>query len=175
MRRRREVVYVPEEVLEPPRPVAITVSPIPLVWGRLSGTFEVQLAPHHSLFASPNLLIADADRGGRNNLISQGLGFASRDSSGLGLELGYHYWWHWSRSLSGPFIGPSLLLGSTTNANVGVTADAQTYWGVALDIGGQHVFPGGFTLGGGAGVAYAHMADANAVYPRFLLQIGWSF
>ena len=84
-------------------------------------------------------------------------------------------WWHWARSLSGPFLGPSLLLGSTTNASPVTTTDAQPYWGVALDVGGQHVFPGGFTLGGGIGVAYAHMADASAVYPRVLLQIGWSF
>lgn len=155
--------------------MAITVSPLALVLGRLSGTFEVQLAPHHSLFASPNVLIFDVDRGGRNNLVSQGTGFASSSSSSLGLELGYHYWWRWARSLTGPFIGPALLLGSTSNANVGNPANAQTYWGLALDVGGQHVFPGGFTLGGGVGLAYAHMADANAVYPRVLLQMGWSF
>lgn len=163
------------EEVEPPRPVAITLSPVPLAYGRLSATFEVQIAVHHSLFASPNALIFDADRGGKYNLISQGFGFASTHSSSLGLELGYHYWWRWGRTLSGPFLGPSLLLGSTTNANVGTTADAQTYWGLALDAGGQHVFPGGFTLGGGVGVAYAHMADFNAVYPRALLQMGWSF
>ena len=172
--RRREVVYVVEEY-EPPRPVAITLSPVPLIWGRLSGTFEVQIAPHHSLLASPSALVFDADRGGRYNLISEGLGFASQHSSSLGLELGYHYWWRWSRSLSGPFFGPSLLLGSTTNAYAGTTTDAQGYWGVALDAGGQHVFPGGFTLGGGVGVAYSHMADAGALYPRVLLQMGWSF
>jgi hypothetical protein len=174
VRRRREVVYVYEEV-EPPRPVAITVSPLALVLGRLSGTFEVQLAPHHSLFASPSALIFNVDRGGRNNLVSEGTGFASTNSSSLGLELGYHYWWRWARSLTGPFFGPALLLGSTTNANVGPTANAQTYWGIALDAGGQHVFPGGFTLGGGVGLAYAHMADTGAVYPRLLLQMGWSF
>jgi hypothetical protein len=172
--RRRDLVYTYEEY-EPARPIAITLSPIPVVWGRFSGTFEVQLAPHHSLLASPNVLLFDADRGGRNNLLSWGFGFASTHSSSLGLELGYHYWFHWSRTLSGPFLGPSLLLGSTTDANAGATADAQTYWGVALDAGGQHVFSGGFTLGGGIGVAYAHMADSHAVYPRVLLQIGWSF
>lgn len=173
-RRRREVVLVYEEY-EPPRPIAITLSPVPLIWGRISATFEVQIAPHHSLYASPNALVFDVDRGGRNNLFSEGFGFASTHSSSLGLELGYHYWWRWSRSLTGPFFGPALLLGSTTNANAGVGPDAQTYWGVALDAGGQHVFPGGFTVGGGIGVAYAHMADTSAVYPRVLLQMGWSF
>jgi hypothetical protein len=146
-----------------------------MIWGRVSATFEVQLAPHHSLFASPNALLFDVDRGGRTNLISEGFGFASPHSSSLGIELGYHYWWRWARTLSGPFMGPSLLLGSTSSAYAGTTTEPQTYWGLAFDVGGQHVFPGGFTLGGGIGVAYAHMADSNAVYPRLLLQIGWSF
>ena len=143
--------------------------------GRLSGNFEVQLAPHHSLLASPSFIIFPADRGGRYNLESQGMGFASRDSNGLGLELGYHYWWRWSRSLRGPFMGPSLLLGSTDRATVGPTTDSQPYWGVAFDLGGQAVTPAGFTIGGGVGMGFIHMADANALFPRFLLQMGWSF
>jgi hypothetical protein len=61
-----------------------------------------------------------------------------------------------------------------TNASVGPTADAQTYWGLAFDAGGQHVFPGGFTLGAGLGLGFVHMADASAFFPRILLQMGWS-
>jgi hypothetical protein len=171
--RRREVVYVYPDY-DPPRPVAITFNPLDLGVGRLSANFEVLVAPHHSLLASPNGLIFNTDRGGSNNVTSDGLGFATRSSASLGLELGYHYWLRWARSLRGVFLGPSLLLGSTTNASVGPTADAQTYWGLAFDAGGQHVFPGGFTLGAGLGLGFVHMADASAFFPRILLQMGWS-
>src|ERR1700689_660423 len=60
--RRREVVYVYPDY-DPPRPVAITFNPLDLALGRLSANFEVLVAPHHSLFASPNALRFDTDRG----------------------------------------------------------------------------------------------------------------
>ena len=174
VRRRRELAIVYEEY-DAPKPVALTLNPLDLLMGRLSGNFEVLLAPHHSLLASPNALIFGTDRGGRNNLESQGLGFARNNSNSLGIELGYHYWWRWSRSLRGPFFGPSLLLGSTDNATVGPTTDPQPHWGFAFDVGGQAVLPGGLTMGGGVGAGFIHMANANAVFPRFLWQMGWSF
>lgn len=134
------------------------------------------LAPHHSLLASPNTLFFPGDRGGRYNAVSWGLGYATRDSSSLGLELGYHYWWRWSRDLRGLFAGPSFLMGSTTQATVGPNqAGAQTYFGAALDAGWQAVLSGGFTFGLGVGLGYVHLAEANEVYPRVLMQIGWSF
>lgn len=173
-RHRREVVVEYAEY-DPPRPVAITWNPVALAAGRLSGNFEVQVAPHHSLLVSPNALVFDEDRGGRYNAVSQGLGFASKDSDSLGLELGYHYWLRWSHDLRGPFFGPSLLLGSTTNATAGpANAGAQGYWGFALDAGGQAVLSGGFTIGAGIGLGFIHLADANGLFPRFLFQIGWS-
>jgi hypothetical protein len=174
-RRRREVVVEYVEY-DPPRPVAITWNPAALALGRLSGNFEVLVAPHHSLLVSPNALVLDEDRGGRYNAFSAGLGFASHDSDSLGLELGYHYWWRWSHSLRGPFFGPSLLLGSTTNATAGPNpGSAQGYVGAALDFGGQAVLSGGFTIGAGLGLGFIHLAEANALFPRFLLQLGWSF
>lgn len=172
MHRRPEVVYVAEE--SPPHPVAITLNPLPLVWGRLSGNLEVELAPHHSLVASPNLLIFNEDRGAPHAL-SNGFGFASPASNGVGIELGYHYWLHWAPSLRGPFLGPSLLLGSTSNATVGDPSSAQWYWGLAFDVGVQEVLNGGFTIGGGLGLGFVRMAGSDAVFPRVLLQIGWSF
>ena len=69
----------------------------------------------------------------------------------------------------------ALVFGVAFFAVVGSTTDAQTYWGAALDAGGQAVMPGGFTVGGGVGVGFLHMASATAVFPRFLLQMGWSF
>jgi hypothetical protein len=170
--RRPEVVYVIEE--PEPLPVAITLNPLPLIWGRLSGNVEVQLAPHHSLALSPNLLVFNEDRG-TPRALSNGFGFASPASNGVGIELGYHYWWRWARSLRGPFLGPSLLLGGTSNAEVGDAAHTQSYWGLAFDFGGQEVFPGGFTIGAGIGLGYIRMAGVDAFFPRALFQIGWSF
>jgi hypothetical protein len=158
----------------PPLPVAITLNPLPLIWGRLSGNVEVQLAPQHSLVASPNLLVFNEDRG-TPHALSNGFGFASPSSNGVGVELGYHYWWRWARSLRGPFLGPSVLLGSTSNAEVGDASHAQSYWGLAFDVGGQEVFPGGFTIGAGLGLGYIRMAGVDAFFPRVQLQIGWSF
>jgi Protein of unknown function (DUF3575) len=157
------------------RPLAVTLNPLPLTLGRLSANVEWLLAPHHALVLSPNVLLFSTDRGGRYDLRSEGLGFATQDSSGFGGELGYHYWWRWRESLSGPFFGPSLLLGATTKASVGTTTGAQAYWGAALDAGGQVVLPAGFTLGAGIGLGFVDMASSGAVFPRFLLQLGWSF
>ncbi len=157
------------------RPVAITLNPAALVVGRLSANAELLLAPHHALVLSPNVLVFGANRGGRNDLASDALGFATRTSQSFGGELGYHYWWRWRQSLAGPFFGPSLLLGSMTNASVGNANTTQLYWGGAFDAGGQAVLPGGFTLGLGIGIGFVELASTEAVFPRFLLQLGWSF
>jgi hypothetical protein len=169
VRRTEEVVYV-----EPPptHPVAVTLNPLGLFRGRLSANLEVQLVPHHSLVVSPNLLVFHADRG---TLMSDGFGFVSTTSSSVGVELGYHYWWRWAQSLSGPYMGPSLLLGSTTEASVGDPTHAQSYWGLAFDVGWQEVLSGGFTAGLGAGLGIVRMAGTGAVVPRLLVQVGWSF
>jgi hypothetical protein len=169
--RREEIVYVVEEPAG--RPLAITFNPLPLLWGRLSANLEYQLAPHHSVVLSPNLLVFNEDRG--TGSLSQGFGFARPDSSGIGGELGYHFWPRWSRSLRGLFFGPSFLLGSTGDATVGDSSHPQTYYGLAFDVGGQTVLPGGFTIGGGIGLGILRMADSAAVFPRALFQIGWSF
>ncbi len=72
-------------------------------------------------------------------------------------------------------LGPALLLGSTTDATVGDPTHAQSYWGIAFDVGWQEVIPGGFTAGVGAGLEVVRMAGTGGVVPRFLLQLGWSF
>lgn len=163
--------------VEPPasRPIAITLNPLGLLWGRLSGNLEVELAPHHSLIASPNILVVSANRGSADSFISRGLGFASDTSNSIGVELGYHYWVEWRRTLRGPFLGPSLLLGGTSAANVGDPSHTQGYWGIAFDVGWQEVLPAGFTVGGGGGLELVRMAGTGALTPRLLFQIGWSF
>jgi hypothetical protein len=172
-RHRSEVVYATEETTRVP--IGITLNPLDLALGRLSANVELQVAPHHSFVVSPNLLIVHVDRGGRYSLASEGFGFAARSSTGFGIELGYHYDWYGQRSLGGPFFGPSFLLGATSDASVGDPTQTQAYWGLALDAGEQEVLPGGFTIGAGVGLGFILMADAAAVFPRFLLQVGWAF
>lgn len=172
--RRPEAVVV---YVEPPpvHPVAITLNPVGLIEGRLSANVEVQLEPHHALVASPNVLLFPVGRGGPNDVVSEGLGFASRTSHSYGIELGYHYWLEGWRALRGPFAGPSLLLGLTTAANVGDATRLQSYWGVALDVGWQEVLASGFTAGAGAGLELVRMGGSGGVVPRLLAQVGWSF
>ena len=167
-----EVVYVEAPASHP---VAVTLNPIGLLRGRLSANLEVQLEPHHSLVVSPNVLVFHADRGEPGSLLSEGFGFATPTSSSVGIEFGYHYWWRWSRELRGPFLGPALLLGSTTDAAAGDPTRAQSYWGLAVDVGWQEVLPGGFTAGVGVGLEIVRMAGSGGPVPRFLLQMGWSF
>jgi hypothetical protein len=158
---------------EPPaHPFAVTLNPLPLIWGRLSANAELLLLPHHSLVVSPNVLFPNVTRAGT---LAAAFGFSQRTSSGFGGEVGYHYWWFAHRTLRGPFFGPSLLLGSTTNATAGSGVGVQGYWGGALDIGQQEVLPGGFTAAAGVGIGIVRSADQGAVFPRLLLQLGWSF
>src|SRR5690606_7695872 len=109
----------------------------------------------------------------------------------IGAELGYHFYTG-NRGANGFFIGPSLIFQNnsvSTTTNVGGTtqsADSSiTSYGAALDLGGQHIFRNGFTIGGGVGVMYlaASAAAANesstvkveGVLPRFLFTVGYSF
>jgi hypothetical protein len=174
-RRRPEGVAVLDD--EPRRrPLALTINPLPVFFGRVSGNAEVLLLPHHSLVLSPNALLFPADRGGRGSLISEGMGFATRGSSSLGLELGYRFWWRANDALRGPFLGPSLLVGTTTQSSVDPSR-AMGYWGLAVDIGAQEVLRGGFTVGAGAGLGFVRIEQgvrATAFFPRLLVQVGWS-
>jgi hypothetical protein len=154
---------------------SVTINPLALTLGRLSANLELLLAPHHALVLSPNALVFQVDRGGRYNLASEGLGFASPTATSFGGEVGYHYWWTWRHTLAGPFFGPSLLFGSVNGATVGPATGTQWYWGGAVDAGAQAIFPGGLTFGGGLGLGFTTMASAVGVFPRFLLQLGWSF
>jgi hypothetical protein len=133
------------------------------------------VAGHHALFGGLSALVYQADRGGSGTMLSAGFGFASASSSGLGMEIGYHYWVDPRRDLAGAFLGPSLMLGTTTQATAGASTGWQGYWGGALDVGWQEVLPVGLTAAAGAGLAVAHMADTTTVYPRLVARLGWAF
>src|SRR5579883_1574734 len=103
----RRGAHVSVGPVEPSRPVAITVDPLPMALGRLSGNVELLVQPHHSLVLSPNALVAQVGRGGAGGLVAEGFGFATVGSAGVGIELGYHYWFDAQRTMRGPFVGPS--------------------------------------------------------------------
>ncbi|MGA2449650.1 MAG: hypothetical protein ABTD50_13280 [Polyangiaceae bacterium] len=108
-------------------------------------------------------------------MLSAGFGFASATSSSVGFEVGYHYWFDARRSLAGPYLGPSLLLGTTTQATAGDSSGWQGYWGGALDVGWEEILPAGLTLVAGGGLAVAHMAGSSEPYPRLVARVGWAF
>jgi hypothetical protein len=133
------------------------------------------VAMHHAFILSAHTLIFDDSRGSSKNLISEGFGFTQRDSVELGGELGYHYWVDEGAVLRGPFLGPSFVFGVTQKASVGDPTSPQGYFGLALDVGWQEVFDGGFTIGAGAGVELLHGTGTTAVVPRILGQVGYAF
>jgi len=151
------------------------LNPLALVYGRVSANVEYLLAPHHALYLSPSILAWSANRGDPKSVIANGFGFASESSRGLAIELGYHYWIHWHRSLRGLYAGPALLLGNTSDATAGDPTHRQSYWGAAFDVGYQDVMPSGFTWGFGAGLEGLRMAGSTGFAPRLLGVAGWSF
>jgi hypothetical protein len=173
VRRRRpvEVYYY----FDRERPFSLTFNPLPAFWGRVSANLEIMLATHHALVLSPNLLFPADDRGQYNSAVNYGFGFATQQSSGIGTEVGYHYWTGWNRTAHGGFLGPSLIVGESSHASTGDASKTQGYWGFAFDAGGQEVLPGGFTIGAGIGLMYLELAGKGIVSPRGLLQVGWSF
>jgi hypothetical protein len=157
-----------------PRWWAVTLNPVPLAFGRLSANLELDLAPHHALVLSPNVLFAGVGRGDPRTLLSDGFGFASTGSQSYGFEVGYHYWMRRRPALEGIFLGPSVVVGVTTQATVGDPSRTQAYGGAAFDVGYQAVVGPGFVVGAGAGAGLIHMSSTNALFPRLLFQIGWT-
>jgi hypothetical protein len=133
----------------------------------LSVDVEYQLAPHHALVGAPNFTF----RSHRATLPSRAFGYTADESSGPGLEAGYHYWI--APRMEGLWFGPSLVLGVTGHP----VASTYAYYGLAGDIGYQAILPNGFTIGGGGGLLLVGAGAGNALHlvPRFLLGIGWTF
>lgn len=117
---------------------------------------------------SPNVTFS-ADR---QRLTSIGFGDTSPESSGLGAEVGYHYWLN--PTAEGVFLGPALLLGVTSYPGFG----SRFNYGAAFDVGYQVILAGGFTVMAGGGLLLIGQSGAGNVIhllPRALLGIGWSF
>lgn len=160
------------------RPLALTINPLSLMFGRIGANVEFLPAEHHGIMLNPYY-----------SSVSVELGEIETRYTSLGGELGYHFYTG-SKGANGFFVGPSFLMSRTTlNAEcmkVGCDADPEatiTTYGVAVDLGGQHVFDNGITLGGGGGLMYLKSsAEAEGdtvlkfegVLPRFLFTVGYS-
>lgn len=154
------------------KPWAFTLNPLSAAIARYSMNVEYVFAEHHGVIVSPH---------GQFLTDSTGDKFTN-----YGGEVGYHFYTG-VRGANGFFVGPSAVY---TNYNI---KDGQTgahsgfsAYGAALDIGGQHVFPFGLTVGGGFGLMYLKSSatagvggDSSSlkfegVLPRFLFTVGWS-
>lgn len=129
---------------------------------------EYTFAPHHAFIVSPNITFA-VDRQRPTQIA---FGYTNANSSGLGTEVGYHYWFN--PVAEGLFLGPSLLLGATSYPNFGSRLD----YGLAFDVGYQVILGNGFTVMAGGGLLLiGQSGTGNSVHllPRALLGLGWSF
>ena len=160
--------------------IAITANPLSLILMRVGVNVELLPTKHHAIVVNPYF-----------QSISVGSGGNETSYTNFGGELGYHFYTG-ERGANGFFIGPSLLVqqmsstakstvgGQTTEANASITV-----YGAALDLGGQHVTKGGFTIGAGVGAQYLTASNTttatsstvkvSGVLPRFLLTVGYSF
>jgi hypothetical protein len=167
--------------------LTLTANPLSLLIGRVGVNVEYLPVPHHAIVANPFYWSA-------SDTTSIGDTSIKDTYSSFGGELGYHFYTG-SKGANGFYAGPSLILMTTstsTDAKIGSstvsTSNSVFAYGGAFDIGGQHVFDGGFTIGGGAGVMALNSATSSTsngtssstfkvsgVLPRVLFTIGYSF
>ena len=164
--------------------VAITLNPLSLALMRIGANVEYLPAKHHAIIVNPYFWSTSV--GGSSGSVGVETSYTS-----FGGELGYHFYTG-SRGANGFFIGPSLILQQNSVTSKGAAAGASaessssiTSYGAALDLGGQHVFQNGFTIGGGVGAMYLNASASDSassstfkvsgVLPRFLLTAGYSF
>jgi len=151
-------VEEPEEAETPKgfKHFSVTGNALNVFLFRLSANFEYLPVPHHAIMITPSI-------GGIPGLLGM-----------TGIEVGYHFY-SGSKGANGFFVGPSLLAYRFDVFTIGGLASANIY-GIAIDVGGQHIFDGGFTLGAGMGMARWWGADGEAVtFPRILFTLGYSW
>lgn len=155
---------------------ALTINPLSLILTRVGINVEYMLAKHHGLILNPYF-----------QSISVGDAPLKTTYTNFGAELGYRFYTG-SRGANGFFVGPfAMFMSSSVKAETGTTSaeSSISIYGGGLDLGGQHVFRNGFTIGAGAGVMYLTASETNAkdstffkvsgVLPRVLFTLGWSF
>ena len=160
--------------------VTITANPLSLLLTRIGVNVEYLPIKHHAIVLNPYFQSLSA---GSDDTIKTSY-------TNFGAELGYHLYTG-ERGANGFFVGPSLLYtranSTTTAPNTPSASSGTDIYGVALDLGGQHITKGGFTIGGGVGVMYLTSSSTasagqtsstfkfSGVLPRLLLTVGYSF
>lgn len=155
---------------------ALTINPLSLILTRVGVNFEYMFAKHHGLGLNPFF-----------QSISVGDEPIKTSYTNFGAELGYRFYTG-SRGANGFFVGPfATFISSTAKASTATTSaeSSISIYGGGVDIGGQHVFRSGFTIGAGGGLMYVTASESNTtessvfkvsgVLPRFLFTLGWSF
>ena len=162
---------------------SMTANPLALVVARASLNFEYLPVVHHGFMITPfvEARIPEISFCFFGNSCDEP--DVIRPGSG-GLELGYHFY-SGHKGANGFFVGPSLIAAWV------MSPGSHPQLGVAVDVGGQHVFDNGFTIGAGAGLMYTHgvggavsRPTSNSednqsykqefVFPRILFTLGYS-
>lgn len=168
---------------DPFRSIGLTANPLSLILLRIGLNIDYLPAPHHAITVNPfGQFISVGDKGSIGGETSY---------TNIGGELGYRFYTG-RRGANGFFVGPFFTL-MNSSASTSVTLAGKTTessasllsYGGGVDLGGQHVFKSGFTIGGGAGVMYLKSSATAAntsttvkfdgALPRFLFTIGYSF
>lgn len=168
------------------RPFSITLNPLGIgILQRFGANFEYMVAKHHGVWLYPfyTSFSTEANVGT----------FTSKSSiSGFGGEIGYHFYTG-EKGANGFFVGPTagvfnLKTKSSCTGCGPLSSSAEssgTSAHVGIDLGGQHVFDNGITLGGGGGLMrFVSSSDTKSdssfskfsgTLPRFLFTVGYSF
>jgi hypothetical protein len=182
--------------VNPDRPVApvaeesthkqftLNVNPLSYAIGRYGVDFQFLPMQHHAIVVNPFFANVNAESTSTFNGTTT---TSSQKFSGFGGELGYRFY-SGERGANGFFVGPSLIAGTYSASANGGDKVAFNSIGWAVDLGGQHVFRNGFTIGGGFGLQYtkvnkdftdlpltAGVLAGGGFRPRFLLALGYSF
>jgi hypothetical protein len=156
------------------RSVAVSVNPLALGIARAGGNVEVAVGAHHSVVASGFYA---------SRIVSLRGGDTAESRPSVGGELGVRTYFL-PRAIDGAFIAASALVEHVIPER-GIFGNVV--YGGAVDVGGQIVTRSGFVLGAGIGMQYttttvrelevsSYPALApTGVYPRLLMNLGWSF
>lgn len=174
-----DTVSRPEPANE--RRVSLLVSPLPMLFGRYGFDVHYLARPHLALTANAFIL----------SLSDKGPDDRSKERlDGGGAELGVRLY-SGSHGPRGLFVGSALLFGRYAQARdlydqQGDRLGRVTTLGVALDVGGQHVFDSGVTVAAGVGVQLMRPVDGDiyalttapwfdGIAPRALVSTGYTF
>ncbi len=162
----------------------VNVNPLSYTIGRYGADVQFLPLAHHAIVLNPFFANTKAEV---SSSINGQTSTYEQKFSGFGGELGYRFYTG-ERGANGFFVGPSLIAGTYTASATGSEKVSFSSIGYAVDLGGQHIFRNGFTIGGGFGLQYtkvnkdftdlpltAGVLAGGGFRPRFLLALGYSF